>query len=291
MNNSRILSEHRPYWWIHESSAYNSLTRPTFYQTERTCETSPGSPSGHMMIASSFLFIMLIFVEKLIVLKSNKYRRPFRYLARLVFALILTVTAISRMYYATHFLHQCIFGIVLGISIAETVMFTKYTDRVQMMDKRKWLKIICAMGAIIASIYWTLKLMKGNPMESVHLVNILLTFIEVFFTFFLLSGFQVLYRPVFPQARNHFDIFLHSCDFKSLWIAIRRATDSTFTLRLATQPIAKHPRCTSPDVHPVAVGSKHPTNVQAAHLLRLYLRHSRRIPIFLRRPHSKILRL
>ena len=166
----RIFSADRPYWWVHETTAYTSLTRPTLYQTERTCETSPGSPSGHMMICSSFLFIMLLAVEKLIVLKRMDYRRRLRYLARTVFGLVLVVLGFSRMYFATHFFHQCVFGAILGISISEMVSFMRYTDNVQRMQKRQWFKVCCAMAISVASIYWVHKLISGNPMASVQLV-------------------------------------------------------------------------------------------------------------------------
>lgn len=166
----RIISEDRPFWWVHETKAYSSLTRPVLYQTERTCETSPGSPSGHMMIAATFLYLMLIAVEKLIVLKCMKHRKPLRYLARTIFALILLVTAISRMYFATHFLHQCVFGVVLGVCVSECVIFTRFQDKVEQMTKRHWFKVGSSMAAIVATIFWLQKLITGNPMAAVQLV-------------------------------------------------------------------------------------------------------------------------
>lgn len=55
----RILAEDRPYWWVSETKTYTSLTRPTLYQTEKTCETSPGSPSGHLTFASAVFYVLL----------------------------------------------------------------------------------------------------------------------------------------------------------------------------------------------------------------------------------------
>lgn len=169
-----ILSGDRPYWWVHETKVYTSLTRPTLYQNERTCETSPGSPSGHMMIASSFLFVMLIAVEKLIVLKTFKHRRFLRYIARTVFASILILTAISRMYFAAHFLHQCIFGAILGITIAETISFTRFTDKVQQTGKKQWFYVGCGMTTTVVSIFWLHKFYNLDAMASVQLVCFLL---------------------------------------------------------------------------------------------------------------------
>lgn len=167
----RILSEDRPYWWVHETKAYTSLTRPVLYQNERTCETSPGSPSGHMMMAASFMYVMLISVEKLIVLKLIRFHRELRYLARAVFAVTLIVAGISRMYFATHFLHQCVFGATMGVCVSETVMFTKFVNKAESMVKRQWFKVGCSMAAIVAVIFWFQKLFSGNPMATVQLVR------------------------------------------------------------------------------------------------------------------------
>lgn len=150
---------------------YTSLTRPTLYQTDRTCETSPGSPSGHLMVASSFFYVMLLAGEKLIVLHCRSCRRIMRYIARLIFAATLALLSVSRMYFATHFLHQCVLGAVLGISIAEILIFTTFTENVQDFDKQKWFKIACGMAASVVIIFWFLKWFTGNPMASVHMVR------------------------------------------------------------------------------------------------------------------------
>lgn len=123
-----------------------------------------------MMIAASFLFVMLIATEKLIVANFMQYRRCLRYLARLVFAAILIVTAVSRMYFATHFFHQCVLGVIIGISISETISFTRFTDKVQKLEKSSWFTTACVMSAMVAVIYWMHKLINGNPLASVHLV-------------------------------------------------------------------------------------------------------------------------
>lgn len=155
------------------------------------------------MIAASFLYVMLIATEKLIVLKCMEYRRVLRYLARTVFVMILVATAISRMYFATHFLHQCIFGAVLGISISETLMFLKFIDRVQKMEKRQWFTVVCSMAAVVASIFWLHKLLTGNPMASVHLVGSLSNFSHaVEFQKFRFQAFKYCSDPLYPKPET-----------------------------------------------------------------------------------------
>lgn len=168
----RYFAADRPYWWVQETKIYSPLNRPVLYQTERTCETSPGSPSGHMMIGAGFLFMSLVTIEKLIVrnFQSTASRCILRYLARLLFGAFLIVLAVSRMYFATHFLHQCVLGAVFGICITEAVIFTKLTDKIQLMPKTSWFNTGFFMTAGVGASYWIVKYFYGNPMESVHLV-------------------------------------------------------------------------------------------------------------------------
>ncbi|RWS00440.1 glucose-6-phosphatase-like protein, partial [Dinothrombium tinctorium] len=44
-----MLHGERPYWWIHETHIYNKTQLPDVQQFFITCETGPGSPSGHAM--------------------------------------------------------------------------------------------------------------------------------------------------------------------------------------------------------------------------------------------------
>lgn len=124
-----------------------------------------------MMTAASFLYVMMLFVEKVIVLNLPNYARILRYLARSVFASLLVILALSRMYFATHFLHQCILGATMGICVAETVTFMKFINKFEAMNRRQWFKVGGTMSAIVAAIFWMHKLITGNPMASVQLVS------------------------------------------------------------------------------------------------------------------------
>lgn len=167
-----------------------------------------------MMIAASFLFVLLIAAEKLIVHKTINYRRPLRYLARIIFTTLLVITGISRMYFATHFLHQCVFGAILGMSISETFMFMRYVDKVQRMERPRWFKIGCSMAAMVTAIFWIHKLTNGNPMASVHMVCDEVAFETRSIDNFLILGLQVLHRPTLPQTRDdsHLLIDPHNCE-------------------------------------------------------------------------------
>ena len=56
-----VLMSDRPYWWVHETDVYNrtGIPVPVIKQFPLTCETGPGSPSGHAMATASVWFILI----------------------------------------------------------------------------------------------------------------------------------------------------------------------------------------------------------------------------------------
>ncbi|VUZ57265.1 unnamed protein product [Hymenolepis diminuta] len=54
-----LLDDDRPYWWVHTSEkAYIKLK-----QFPLTCETGPGSPSGHCMVMVSGWLPLLLYIR------------------------------------------------------------------------------------------------------------------------------------------------------------------------------------------------------------------------------------
>lgn len=78
----RILAEHRPFWWVRETEHYGPLrdNKPYLKLGSQTCETGPGSPSGHLMSASCilalFYYWLLMYFNKR---NSNKRCISFYY--------------------------------------------------------------------------------------------------------------------------------------------------------------------------------------------------------------------
>ncbi|VDO98251.1 unnamed protein product [Soboliphyme baturini] len=108
----RILFADRPYWWIHLTDHYESSKTPHLEQFPLTCETGPGSPSGHAMVSAAVWFIFLIGLENDLFLKSVPK------LGWVTYAVFLTLVAISRLYIAAHFPHQVLLGVISGILLA-----------------------------------------------------------------------------------------------------------------------------------------------------------------------------
>ncbi|XP_041663817.1 glucose-6-phosphatase 2-like [Cheilinus undulatus] len=117
-----ILFGQRPYWWVHETHFYHNNSFPHLEQFHITCETGPGNPSGHAMGSSCVWYVMI--TSALSFTRPSKYFQTcrFRLLKSclwMIFWLIQISVCISRVFIATHFPHQVIFGLLAGMLVAE----------------------------------------------------------------------------------------------------------------------------------------------------------------------------
>nr|XP_019945427.1 PREDICTED: glucose-6-phosphatase 2 isoform X1 [Paralichthys olivaceus] len=120
-----ILFGQRPYWWVQETTFYHNNSAPHLEQFQITCETGPGSPSGHAMGSSCVWYVMttsvLNFTRPSSSASSAQSFQRF-YLLRsglwMSFWIIQTSVCISRVFIATHFPHQVILGLLLGMLVA-----------------------------------------------------------------------------------------------------------------------------------------------------------------------------
>uniref|UniRef100_A0A671KQP4 Glucose-6-phosphatase catalytic subunit 1 n=1 Tax=Sinocyclocheilus anshuiensis TaxID=1608454 RepID=A0A671KQP4_9TELE len=96
-----LMFGERPYWWVKETLYYGNLTVPQIKQFPMTCETGPGSPSGHAMGSAGVYYAMVTSLC----------------LHGLLWALFWGVqvcVSLSRVFIAAHFPHQVIAGVVSG---------------------------------------------------------------------------------------------------------------------------------------------------------------------------------
>ena len=115
-----ILRGHRPYWWVKiaANESIDTSNLPEIKQFHLTCETGPGSPSGHAMITAAVWYIIFhSFLEF-----YNRKNLPLPWLVSLLcwtthFSSIVGVS-LSRLYISAHFPHQCVLGAFLGIVVA-----------------------------------------------------------------------------------------------------------------------------------------------------------------------------
>jgi len=108
-----ILFGERPYWWILQNKGLWDASRlPLVQQFPITCETGPGSPSGHVMISCAVLYV---FLQGLLELRSDKRTLLFHFIGWPVYSITVILVATSRVFLAAHFPHQCAAGLVLGV--------------------------------------------------------------------------------------------------------------------------------------------------------------------------------
>lgn len=204
LTGQRLIAEDRPYWWVMETNAYTMFTRPTLRQTYLTCETSAGSPSGHSMLFATILFVAM--QESLQTMPWYRTASPtIKYCTWNIFISLLTLVAISRMYFACHFLHQCLLGVVLGI-FAGHIVRQPYIQQ-QWIDMRVLDALIIGIALLLLMVvvYFGQMLLHVDPQWSVRKVcnafSILL-FPTRTQRFLIISGIQLVQRPVFCETRN-----------------------------------------------------------------------------------------
>ncbi|KAL6094539.1 uncharacterized protein ACO6RY_15931 [Pungitius sinensis] len=123
-----VLFGERPYWWVHETRFYGAEPPPSLQQFFITCETGPGSPSGHAMGAAGVWYVM---VTALLAIATEKQCPPLLYRLLQVglwvlMGLVVVVVCMSRVYMAAHFPHQVVAGAITGVLVAEAVSKEKW---------------------------------------------------------------------------------------------------------------------------------------------------------------------
>ncbi|XP_048222997.1 glucose-6-phosphatase 3 isoform X2 [Perognathus longimembris pacificus] len=66
-----ILFGERPFWWVHESGYYNQAPVKV-HQFPSSCETGPGSPSGHCMITGAALWPMMTALSSQVASRAHR---------------------------------------------------------------------------------------------------------------------------------------------------------------------------------------------------------------------------
>ncbi|XP_028674550.1 glucose-6-phosphatase catalytic subunit 1-like [Erpetoichthys calabaricus] len=118
-----VLFGQRPYWWVHETQYYGNTSAPLVEQFPVTCETGPGSPSGHAMGAAGVYYVMVSALLGILLKEIQASSLVKKWCARgllwTVFCGVQLCVCLSRVFLAAHFPHQVITGVISGILVAE----------------------------------------------------------------------------------------------------------------------------------------------------------------------------
>jgi len=160
-----IMRGERPYWWIHETDVYNKTGEarlPAIQQYFMTCETGPGSPSGHAMVTAAVWYIL---IESLLRQNGTLTKRSIvNRICWATYTIILCCVSLSRIYLAAHFPHQCALGMVIGVAVAMLVSNLD-TDS---FSRKQYIYGTAGLFMSAMSTYAILRMMGFNPMWSVE---------------------------------------------------------------------------------------------------------------------------
>lgn len=142
-----------------------------------TCETSAGSPSGHVMFQAALFYV--IFTELFIIAGRKfppQHQNKIKLVGWTIYGMILTLVGSSRMYFGCHFFHQCIFGAILGY-LQTRCLIGRGGVLNQVVSARKWpaFKIWFSMILMALIVYFWQLLLGVDPMWTIRIVSIYLT--------------------------------------------------------------------------------------------------------------------
>ncbi|XP_010864126.2 glucose-6-phosphatase isoform X2 [Esox lucius] len=116
-----ILFGERPYWWVQETPYYGNSSAPRIEQFPMTCETGPGSPSGHAMSTAGVYYAVISSLLTILVQEHWGHIKNccVRGMLWASFWCVQVCVCLSRVFIAAHFPHQVVAGVVTGILVAE----------------------------------------------------------------------------------------------------------------------------------------------------------------------------
>ncbi|XP_036398853.1 glucose-6-phosphatase 3 [Megalops cyprinoides] len=109
-----MLFGERPFWWVGESRLFIE-NPPQVQQFPATCETGPGSPSGHAMVTGGVWWVMASALASF--LHSRTRSRLLRAVPYLLYLLVLVAVGLSRIFILAHFPHQVVAGSLTGFAL------------------------------------------------------------------------------------------------------------------------------------------------------------------------------
>ncbi|XP_072270798.1 glucose-6-phosphatase 3 [Pyxicephalus adspersus] len=153
-----FLFGERPFWWVHESGFPDGHKLRQF---PSTCETGPGSPSGHCMITGAALWPVVMFLTNL----SQRGIR--RYIPLHLYILLMSGIAVSRLLILAHFPHQVLAGILSGVLLGYTLKRSVPHDRSFLFHML--ISVFLLLGALL--IYWGMNAFGIDLSWSIHLAT------------------------------------------------------------------------------------------------------------------------
>ncbi|XP_039977953.1 glucose-6-phosphatase-like isoform X2 [Xiphias gladius] len=162
-----LLFGERPYWWVQETGYYGNSSQPMIQQFPMTCETGPGSPSGHAMGAAAVYYTMMSSLIATVLKKEGKQFEKWCVRVSLwtLFWCVQVCVCLSRVFIAAHFPHQVITGVTLGILVAESLSQAQEIFKAHL---RSYFLISLLLLSLALFLYLCLQLVGINLLWSVE---------------------------------------------------------------------------------------------------------------------------
>ncbi|XP_066484717.1 glucose-6-phosphatase catalytic subunit 1-like [Tiliqua scincoides] len=165
-----ILFGQRPYWWVHETDFYGVTAPPEVQQFPITCETGPGSPSGHTMGSSGVYYVMVTaLLSQLLLLQQKTWTaRCLRGLLWMGFWAVQLCVCLSRVFLAAHFPHQVISGVISGMLVAEIF---EHVHSIYNASLARYMSITLFLFGFALGFYLLLKMLGVDLLWTLEKAN------------------------------------------------------------------------------------------------------------------------
>ncbi|XP_053309834.1 glucose-6-phosphatase 3 [Spea bombifrons] len=154
-----FLFGERPFWWVYESGKYNEVNLKQF---PSTCETGPGSPSGHCMITGAALWPVVVALTN-----RCSQRGIQRFAPILLYCLLMIGIAVSRVLILAHFPHQVVAGILTGVFLGHVLQRTVPRDRT--LGFFTLASLFLLVGALLLN--WIMSALGVDLSWSIHMAT------------------------------------------------------------------------------------------------------------------------
>ncbi|XP_045583136.1 glucose-6-phosphatase 3 [Procambarus clarkii] len=165
-----MIKGDRPYWWVGETDLYSNETRPELRQFANTCESGPGTPSGHIMMNVALFYVATKGISKHFIWNTKAFSTCQKSILSAVlytaYLLWIGLIFVSRLYIQAHFIHQNILGIIVGLMVGHVAWSSKWLVKLS----KVWAVVVaCSLIGTTVSTYSLLLSQGMNPLWSVPL--------------------------------------------------------------------------------------------------------------------------
>lgn len=175
-----------------------------------------------MFTASTLFFAIQTILQN----PSQRSNKAIQYFAWNIYVAILMLISMSRMFFACHFFHQCLFGAAFGIVIGRTLQSRRINNMIINLIRLEAFALAATVVLLTISIYFAHYLLASDPQWSIQKVwiQMFLFFIYILTDccreFYFVLGVQLVQRSVFYKTRNNAALFIGSWVWTDIWFSI-----------------------------------------------------------------------